>query len=116
MLELANHNIVRAQLHDRGFHLEARPAREFRSKAEYGVMITNPPYGERQSNARDVEELYTDLGKTVSHLRTWSIYAITSHQSLERAFGVKAGRKRKLYNGALQCTYFQYPGPKPPVA
>ncbi|CAN0390637.1 unnamed protein product, partial [Phaeothamnion confervicola] len=114
VLQLANHNIVRAQLHERGIQLQARPAREFRSHAEFGVMITNPPYGERQSNARDVEELYTDLGKTMSHLRSWSIYVITSYQGFERAVGVKAGRKRKLYNGALQCTYFQYPGPKPP--
>ena len=114
-LTIARHNLTRAKLQDRGIQLECRPVSEFRPSGDYGVLITNPPYGERQLDRAQAEELYAQLGRAINPLHTWSSYVITSHPALERCLGRRAGRKRKLYNGMLACTYYQYPGPKPPA-
>ena len=49
-------------------------------------------------------------------MSTWSIYVLTSHPDFVRNFGQRAARKRKLYNGMIECVYYQYPGPRPPRA
>lgn len=108
-------NVSRAGLDDRGIFLETRALRDFRSRHKYGVLITNPPYGERLSDRRDVEDLYAKLGEVVRPLLdTWSVYVLTAHADFAHHFGVKEARRRKLYNGQIQCTYYQYPGPRPP--
>lgn len=84
------------------------------SKQEYGFIITNPPYGERLGESREAEYLYTELGRVFSRLNTWSLYLITSNPYFEKRFGRKADKRRKLYNGRLECQYYQYLGPKPP--
>lgn len=86
------------------------------SKEKYGFIITNPPYGERVGELRAVERLYGQMGQVFSKLDTWSYYIITSHPDFEKLFGRRAEKRRKLYNGALQCQYYQFPGPKPPKA
>jgi putative N6-adenine-specific DNA methylase len=111
-LQIAKHNIMRAQMHDRGIALECRAVRDFRPTAEYACLICNPPYGERQLAQDEVAEIYMQLGLALRP--TWSSYVLTSSPNLESCLGRKAGRKRKLYNGMLACTYYQYPGPKPP--
>ncbi len=83
-------------------------------KNEYGVVITNPPYGERIGEDREVEKLYKDLGEKFKELDTWSVYTITSHKGFEKIYGKKADRKRKLYNGRIEVDYYQYYGPRPP--
>jgi putative N6-adenine-specific DNA methylase len=95
-------------------HLQQRPLAEFRSSQKYGCLITNPPYGERLGEQREVEQLYRTLGEVCRPLDTWSIYVITSHPEFERLFGRKCDRRRKLFNGRIECTYYQYQGPRPP--
>lgn len=112
-LELARTAAKQAGVFD-DLHFQQRPLAEFRSSAKYGCLITNPPYGERLGEQREAEELYRTLGQVCRPLDTWSIYVITSHPDFERLFGRKAERKRKLFNGRIECTYWQYPGPKPP--
>ncbi len=80
----------------------------------YGVVITNPPYGERMGDKEDIESLYRDLGKKFEDFPTWSLYLITSNEKFERLYGKKADRKRKLYNGRIKVDYYQFYGPKPP--
>ncbi len=87
--------------------------REVDLRNEYGVIITNPPYGERMGERQEVEALYRDLGKKMIPLDTWSIYVLTSHEGFEKYYGTKANRKRKLFNGRLKVDYYQYYGPKP---
>ena len=87
---------------------------DFKSRQEYGVIITNPPYGERLGDPVEVEAAYRVLGRVTSSLETWSIYAITSNRFFEKHFGRRAPRRRKLFNGKLECQYYQYPGPPPP--
>lgn len=81
---------------------------------DYGVIVTNPPYAERIGTAPEVDELYREMGRTLAHLKTWSIYVLTSNQEFEKLYGEEADRRRKLYNGRIPCTYFQYVGEKPP--
>lgn len=80
---------------------------------EYGVVITNPPYGERIGEKEEVEELYKDLGIKFKELDTWSSYIITSDENFERYYGKGADKKRKLYNGRIKVDYYQYFGPRP---
>ncbi|WP_277218966.1 THUMP domain-containing class I SAM-dependent RNA methyltransferase [Peptoniphilus vaginalis] len=79
---------------------------------DYGVIITNPPYGERIGK-EDVDELNKELGELARALKTWSYYIITANENFEKNFGKKADRNRKLYNGRLKTYYYQYYGPKP---
>ena len=81
---------------------------------EYGVVITNPPYGERMGEKEEVHQLYKDLGGKFDDLKTWSLYLITAEEAFEKLYGKKADRKRKLYNGRIKVDYYQYYGPRPP--
>ncbi|WP_409227985.1 THUMP domain-containing class I SAM-dependent RNA methyltransferase [Gudongella sp. SC589] len=80
---------------------------------DYGVVITNPPYGERMGDREEVEQLYRDFGKKFSDHPTWSIYSITSNENFETLYGKKADRKRKLYNGRIKVDFYQFYGPRP---
>ncbi len=95
-------------------HFERRDVAEFGSRYHYGCLITNPPYGERMGSVDELEELYTTMAQRFMELDTWSVYVLTAYPELERIFGKKADRRRKLYNGRIECQYYQYQGPRPP--
>lgn len=99
---------------DQHIHFQRLPMKEISSRYEYGCFITNPPYGERLGEMKEVEELYKDMGRVFNKFDTWSYYIITSHPGFEKLFGKPASKRRKLYNGMLQCNYYQYFGPRPP--
>lgn len=82
---------------------------------EYGVVITNPPYGERIGEREEVDQLYKDFGEKFRELDTWSVYVITSEENFEKIYGKEASRKRKLYNGRIKVDYYQFYGPRPPM-
>ena len=63
---------------------------------------------------QEVEAVYRELGRICDLLPTWGVYVITSNQWFEKHFGRRAPRRRKLYNGRLECQYYQYLGPAPP--
>ncbi len=90
------------------------PVQELRSRKRYGVIISNPPYGERLGEKKEVEALYRDMGRVFSKLNDWSFFIITSHSDFEKHFGKKADKNRKLYNGRIQTYLYQYFGPLPP--
>ena len=73
-----------------------------------GTIVCNPPYGERLGSIDDAEILYRKIGKHFSTLGSWQIYILTSHESLERLYGRRADKVRKLYNGMLPCYYYQF--------
>lgn len=114
VLRLARHHLAAAGLEDRGITFEKRPVESFRSKHEYGVIITNPPYGERLGDQAEAERLYRELGRVTEPLRTWSVYVLTAHPAFEKPFGQDSVKRRKLFNGMMPCTYYQFPGPPPP--
>ncbi len=90
------------------------PVADLRNKRKYGCIICNPPYGERLEDINDVEHLYREMGQVFKPLGTWSFYVLSSHQNFEKLFGRRADRKRKLYNGRIECHYYQFYGPRPP--
>ncbi len=78
-----------------------------------GILITNPPYGERIGEDNDIQKIHKKLGQVFGKDKTWSSYIITSVESFEKDFGRKADRKRKLFNGDVRVDYYQYFGDKP---
>lgn len=87
--------------------------RAFKSSMPYGVMICNPPYGERLLSGEEVKNLYRDFGKTFRALPDWSAYVLTSFPEFERFFGKRADRRKKLYNANLECGLYTYFGARP---
>lgn len=90
------------------------PVQELRSRKKYGVIISNPPYGERLGEKKEVETLYRDMGRVFDQLDLWSFFIITSHLEFEKYFGKRADKNRKLYNGRILTYFYQYFGPLPP--
>jgi putative N6-adenine-specific DNA methylase len=99
---------------EKHIHLQRMPVLEIKSRQKYGFIICNPPYGERIGEIREVEKLYREMGKVFSSFDTWSYYVLSSHPEFEKLFGRKASKKRKLFNGRIQCNYYQFYGPPPP--
>ncbi len=79
----------------------------------YGVLITNPPYGERIGDEEQLSKIHKKLGQVFGRDKTWSVYVITSSNNFEKEFGRKADRKRKLFNGDMRVDYFQFYGDRP---
>lgn len=113
VLSLARHHIKESFL-EGDIHIQKLDITNLASRFQYGCIICNPPYGERLGEKSEVEKLYRDMGRVFAKLDTWSYYIITSHPGFENLFARKADKKRKLYNGRIQCNYYQYHGPRPP--
>lgn len=113
VLSLARYHVKQAGL-DGLIHLQQLPFAELRNSHRYGCVICNPPYGERLGELSEVEKLYTEMKTVFKPLDTWSFYILTSHPHFEKLFGRPADRKRKLYNGRIECQYYQFFGPRPP--
>ena len=95
-------------------HFQERAVKDLRHPKKYGFIITNPPYGERLEDKKDLPALYRDFGESFKLLDSWSAYMITSYEDAERYFGRKADKNRKIYNGMLKTYFYQFLGPRPP--
>ncbi|MBR6473204.1 MAG: class I SAM-dependent RNA methyltransferase [Firmicutes bacterium] len=85
-----------------------------RTGALSGVMISNPPYGERIGDREAIDHIYDSWKKFFEGNPTWSLFALTSDKSIEeKVFGRPADRRRKLYNGRMEVCYYQFHGKKP---
>ena len=113
VMKVARRNAREAGV-DHLIHFQERDVRNLRHPKKYGFIITNPPYGERLEDKKDLPELYRAFGESFRMLDSWSAYMITSYEDAERYFGSKADKNRKIYNGMLKTYYYQFPGPKPP--
>ncbi|MDR9792968.1 class I SAM-dependent RNA methyltransferase [Aeribacillus pallidus] len=113
MIEISKENAMEAGLSD-VITFKQMQVKDLRTVKEFGVIVGNPPYGERLGEREEVEQLYKEMGKTFSLLDTWSIYILTSNKNFEQFYGKKATKKRKLFNGFIETHYYQYWGPKPP--
>lgn len=98
---------------DKYIHFQRADMRDFSSRFSHGVIISNPPYGERLSDRKEVEKLYRDYGKKVASLDDWCAYTLTPVDDFERLFGKKADKKRKIYNGKIECCYYSHLAPPP---
>ena len=78
--------------------------------AQNGVLICNPPYGQRMLEQQSAQRLYAALGRHLRYADGWKKYIITSEPEFEHYFGKRADKKRKLYNGMIRCDYYMYLG------
>ena len=76
--------------------------------AESGIIICNPPYGQRMLEQQSAQRLYAALGRHLKFADGWKKYIITSEPEFEHYFGKRADKKRKLYNGMIKCDYYMY--------
>ena len=107
VLEVARENAERAGVDDRIKFFKA-DARKIEKLDRRGTIVCNPPYGERLMTPREAEQLYRDMGKAFSKLSPWQIYILTSAENFQNLYGKRADKVRKLYNGMIPCSLYQY--------
>ena len=111
-VELANRHLRQAGLDGR-VRFTVGDARACRIEAERGAFLCNPPYGERLSERKACEELYREMGLLLRRHPGFTLSAITSHPGFERCFGRRADKKRRFYNGRLECEFMTFGLPHP---
>lgn len=111
MIEIAKANALEAGLYD-AIQWKQMRASDFKTTDENGVIVCNPPWGERMGK-REVESLYSELGETLKPYETWSVYVLTGDEQFEEHYGKKATKKRKLFNGFIRTDFYQYWGKRP---
>ena len=109
MIEIAKKNAEEAGLGD-VIKLKQMRLQDLKTDKINGVIISNPPYGERLLDDKAVDILYNEMGQTFAPLKTWSKFILTSDEQFERKYGAQADKKRKLYNGTLRVDLYQFYG------
>lgn len=79
---------------------------------EDGIICTNLPYGMRIGSDDEISGIYRALRRFMKENPHWSTFAITADREMEKAMGRRADRRRKLYNGNIETTYYQFHGEK----
>lgn len=113
IVRAARENAKRAGV-DHLIHFQQRPVSELSHPKKFGFIISNPPYGERIEEKKNLPELYRQIGERFRELDSWSMYLITSYENTEKYIGRKADKNRKIYNGMMKTYFYQFLGPKPP--
>ncbi|MBF1151535.1 MAG: class I SAM-dependent RNA methyltransferase [[Eubacterium] sulci] len=111
-IEAAKENAIEAGVDDCIRFINADMARIKASKPS-GIIITNPPYGERIGEQKQIAAIYSKYKKFFAENPSWSMFMVTTDKDIEgKVFGRKADRRRKLYNGRLEVCYYQFHGKK----
>ena len=113
MVEIARINAKKAGVENM-IHFQARDIADLSHRKKYGFIITNPPYGERIGDQKELPALYKTIGARYKELDAWSMYLITGFEQAEKYIGKKADKNRKIYNGMIKTYFYQFMGPKPP--
>lgn len=113
MVTIARENARLAGV-DKLIHFQRRGVEQLSHPKKYGFLITNPPYGERLQDKKEMPALYRTIGERFRALDSWSMYLITAYENAEQDIGRKADKNRKLYNGMMKTYYYQFLGPRPP--
>ncbi|MGL4522923.1 MAG: THUMP domain-containing class I SAM-dependent RNA methyltransferase [Bacilli bacterium] len=107
MIKIAKANAEEIGLHD-VISFKQMQMKDWNPKSERGIIICNPPYGERLSEKTAVEQLYRSMGQVFEAQPGWSKYVLTSDEDFETFYGKDATKKRKLFNGFIRADYYQY--------
>ena len=89
---------------------QVRDIRDFSASRQSGLIVCNPPYGERLSNKDDVKTLYRQMRRAFSRYPGWNVGIFSGMREFETVYGQRADKRRKLTNGGMQCTLYQYFG------
>ncbi|MFJ3389921.1 MULTISPECIES: class I SAM-dependent RNA methyltransferase [Lysinibacillus] len=111
MVSIAQENALEAGFGDM-ITFKQMQARDFTTQLTDGVLIGNPPYGERIGDIEVVEQVIRDLGKVMKNYPTWSVYMLSSMKNFEELYGRQSTKKRKLFNGFIETNYYQFWGQK----
>lgn len=109
MVDIAKKNAFAAGV-EKDIVFKQMRLQDLRTNKVNGVLISNPPYGERLLDDEAIVLLYKEMGQTFEPLKTWSKFILTSDEQFENRFGHKADKKRKLYNGTLKVDLYQFFG------
>jgi putative N6-adenine-specific DNA methylase len=110
-IEITKNNIARAGM---GMYVKpfVRDALKIKTEGRRGTIVCNPPYGERVSTREQTEKLYRALGRHFETLDLWQIYILSSLEEFPSLYGRRPDKIRRLYNGMIKCSYFQYYKPR----
>ena len=111
MIDISQQNSQEAGLGD-FIQWKQMQVKDLNIREEGGYIVTNPPYGKRIGADNEVEKIYRDFGAIMKSHSTWSVYVMTAYKHFEKAYGKKATKKRKLFNGFIRTDYYQYYGEK----
>ena len=106
-LEIARANAAKAGV-GRLIEFREADATKMSLPSDRGLIVCNPPYGERMLEQRSAQRLYQAFGRHIKFADGWKKYIISSEPEFEHYFGKPAAKKRKLYNGRLQCNVYMY--------
>ncbi len=115
MVEIAKNNASEAGFADL-ISWKQMQVTDFTSNLTDGVMVGNPPYGERIGDKEVLEKMIRDMGKMMGKYPSWSVYMLSSMENFEELYGKKATKKRKLFNGFIKTDYYQFWGKRSPKA
>ena len=107
MVTMAKENAKRAGVEDCIEFLKA-DVRKIQKEDRRATIACNPPYGERLMTPKEVEALYREMGRAFRSLSPWQIFVLTSHPNLEKLFARRADRTKKLVNGRIPCTLYEF--------
>ena len=113
VLKMARANAALAGVEDK-IHFQRRDIINFSSPKKYGFVVSNPPYGERLSDKKQMEMLYRSIGQIIKENDTWSFFLLSGYEEAQKMIGKKADKNRKIYNGMMKTYLYQYMGIKPP--
>ena len=106
-VNIAKENARRAGV-ERLIRFSVADAGKLSRAAEDGVIVTNPPYGERMLDITEARELMRRFGRALRSAPGWRVNIISSDEELEKFFGRRARKVRKLYNGMIRCGYYMF--------
>lgn len=109
MIKIAQQNSVEAGFMDL-IRFEQRDVKDLTVEGLNGVLVGNPPYGERLGEIEEAEELAQVIGHIMDKYPSWSVYMLSSLENFETMYGKKATKKRKLFNGFIRTDFYQYWG------
>lgn len=109
MIEIAKENAMEAGFADL-INWQVKDVADLKVEGENGVMVGNPPYGERLGELEEAENITKTLGQIMNRESSWSIYMISPLENFETLYGKKATKKRKLFNGFIKTDYYQFWG------
>lgn len=113
ILDVTYENALRAGVEEY-LNIFTADVRKIQKPDRRGSIVCNPPYGERLMTPEEAAELYREMGRVFADFAPWQIYIITSHPQFDRCYGRRADKIRKLYNGMIPCTLYQYFRPVAP--
>ncbi|MCG7333843.1 class I SAM-dependent RNA methyltransferase [Sporosarcina sp. ACRSM] len=111
MIKVAQENAMEAGFMDL-IQFQQRDVRDLTVEGLNGVMVGNPPYGERLGEIEEAEDITRMLGRIMKEHPSWSVYMLSSLENFETMYGKKATKKRKLFNGFIRTDFYQYWGQK----